>query len=339
MMTGDIRSGEGNLRICVPTRRRICREVFHSSLYEAEDVLAEANDTDLIYLEADTGFQLRNKWLSRLAFRDVSERLVLANPGVRSVELKRDYDLFVAVCQSYEDLLLINGIKNWKDRCKTSICWICEVWANSIHKYRHWMNALRRFDYVLVALEGSAVALSEAIGKPCYWIPGAVDVSRFTPPQNAAPRLIDVFSMGRRHVGIHQALRSQAEKNAIFYLHDTFAAARAIAFDHREHREVLARLSQRSRYFIVAPAKMDAHGETRGQVEIGYRYFEAAAAGAVMIGQAPDSASFREMFGWKDSVIEIRPDGTDVLGVIRSLDAQPQRISEIGRKQPFAGIG
>ena len=288
MMIADIRNGERNPRICMPSRRRICKEVFHCSLYEAEDVLAETNEADLICLEPDAGFQWRNRWLSRLAFRDVSERLVLANPGVQSVRLTRDYDLFVAVCQSYEDLLYINAIQNWKDRCKTSILWICEVWANSIHKYRHWMNALRRFDHVFVTLEGSVEPLSEAIGKPCHWVPGAVDASRFAPHLNIAPRVIDVFSMGRRHEGIHQALRSAASKNAIFYMHDTFAAARAAAFDHREHRELLARLTQRSRYFVVAPAKMDAQGETRGQVEIGYRYYEAAAAGAVMIGQAPE---------------------------------------------------
>ena len=74
---------EDNPRICMPTRRQICKQVFHTCLYEAEDVLVETNDVDLIVLEPDVGFQWRNRWLSRLTFRDVSERLVLANPGVR----------------------------------------------------------------------------------------------------------------------------------------------------------------------------------------------------------------------------------------------------------------
>jgi len=323
--------GGSNPRICMPTRRRICKQVFNCSLYEAEDVLVETNDVDLICLEPAVGFQWRNRWLNRLVFRDVSERLALVNPGVRSIRLTRDYDLFVAVCQFYEDLLYINSI-DWKDHCRTSVCWIDEVWANSIHKHRHWMSALRKFDHVFVGLRGSVGPLSKEIGQPCHWIPGAVDAFRFTPHLTPAPRVIDVFSMGRRWEGVHQALRSMASGNEIFYLHDTFAAAKAEAFDHREHREQLARLSQRSRYFIVAPAKMNASDETQGQIEIGYRYYEGAAAGAVMIGQAPDCAAFRDMFDWQDSVIEIKPDGSDVLDILRNLDAQPQRLHQVRQR-------
>ena len=330
MTIADIRNRKGNPQICMPTRRRVCKEVFHSSLYEAEDVLVETNDVDLIFLEPDVGFQWRNRWVSRLAFRDVSERLALVNPGVRRVRLTRDYDLFVAVCQSYEDLLYINGIDDWKNHCRISVCWICEVWANSIHKYRHWMSALRKFDHVFTSCEGSVGPLSKAIGRPCHFVPGAVDTLRFT--ANLSRRVIDVFSMGRRCEGVHQALRSAASRNDLLYLHDTFAASKATAFDHREHREHFSRLAQRSRYFVVASAKMDANAETQGQIEVGFRYWEGAAAGAVMIGQAPDCAPFREMFDWEDFVIEIQPDGSDVLDILRSLDAQPQRLRRISER-------
>ena len=47
----DRRNGERNLEICMPTRRRICKQVFHSSFYEGEDVLVETNDVDLICLD------------------------------------------------------------------------------------------------------------------------------------------------------------------------------------------------------------------------------------------------------------------------------------------------
>ena len=332
MTITDTRNGKCNPRICMPTRRRICKQVFHSSLYEAEDVLVETNDVDLIFLEPDVGFEWRNRWLSRLAFRDVSERLVLANQGVRRTRLTRDYDLFVAVCQSYEDLLFINSIHDWKNRCRISVCWIDEVWANTLRKYRHWMSAFRKFDHVFVSLRDTVGPLSKAIGQPCHWIPGAVDTLRFTPHLSHAPRVIDVLGLGRRCERVHQALRRMASTNGMLYLHDTFAAAEAAAFDAREHRELLARLSQRSRYFLVAPAKMNADAETQGQVDIGFRYFEGAAAGAVMIGQATDCASFRELFDWQDSVIEIQPDGSDVVAILRSLDGQPERLRQMSQR-------
>ena len=238
----------------------------------------------------------------------------------------------MAVCQGYEDLLFINGIEGWKDRCRTSICFIDEVWVRSLRKYRHWMSAFRKFDHVFVGLKDTVGPLSKAIGQPCHWIPGAVDTLRFTPCPSHAPRVIDVLGIGRRSEGIHQALRRMAATKGMLYVHDTFAAAGVPAFDYREHREHLARLSQRSRYFLVAPAKMDADAETEGQIDIGWRYFDATAAGAVLIGPATDCASFRELFDWQDSVIGVRPDGSDTIDILRSLDAQPERLRQISQR-------
>jgi len=101
-------------------------------------------------------------------------------------------------------------------------------------------------------------------------------------------------------------------------------------FDHQQHREHFANVAKRSQYFVVAPGKIDVADETQGQVEVGYRYFEGAAAGAVMIGQSPDCRAFGEMFPWPDAVIQVRPDGSDVMEVLGRLTSQPERVSVIG---------
>jgi hypothetical protein len=67
-------------------------------------------------------------------------------------------------------------------------------------------------------------------------------------------------------------------------------------------------------------------------MELGYRYFEGAAAGTVMIGQAPDCQSFRELFGWTDSVIPVSVDGSDVEQVLKAFSAEPERLVEISRR-------
>ena len=69
-----------------------------------------------------------------------------------------------------------------------------------------------------------------------------------------------------------------------------------------------------------------------GQQELGYRFFEGAAAGAVMIGQAPDCEAFKELFGWPDSVVPLKPDGSDVAEMLESLRAQPDRLEEMSRR-------
>jgi len=319
-------------RVCMPTTRSFARKVFQCSLYEAQDVLVETEAVHLIGLEPSGGFAFRDRWQRRLIYRDLSDRLVLSNPGLKPVRLTQDYDLFVGVCQTYEDLIYLNAIQNWKERCRTSVCWIDEIWVSSIAKYKHWLAALRRFDHVFVGYHGTVQPLSEALGRPCQWVPGAVDALRFTPGLDGPPRVIDVFSMGRRWQGVHESLLRMARHREIYYVHDTYSGAGATAFDHREHRDVLAAHAQRSRYFMVAPAKMDAPEETRGQVEIGYRYYEGAAAGAIMIGREPNTPVFRQMFNWPDAVVEIETDGSDVASVIRRSDANPDRLAAIGRR-------
>src|SRR5439155_25535326 len=128
-----------------------------------------------------------------------------------------------------------------------SVCWIDEIWAASLPKYRHWLEALNRFDHVFVGYSGSVDPLSKALGRPCHWLPGGVDTLRFTPYTVAPNRAVDVYSIGRRWEGIHQALLALAAKSTIFYVHDTFRGSEVDVLDHRQHREVLANIAKRSR--------------------------------------------------------------------------------------------
>ena len=89
-----------------------------------------------------------------------------------------------------------------------------------------------------------------------------------------------------------------------------------------------ANVAKRSRFFLVAPGKMvrDDVAFQVGQSELGFRYYEGAAAGAVLLGQSPQDESFQKMFNWQDAVIEARPDGTDVVEIMRKLRAEPERM-------------
>jgi hypothetical protein len=319
-------------RICMPTSRKFARKAFQCGLYEAQDVLVEIDGVDLIGLEPDQGFQFKERWQRRLLYRDVSKRLIFRNPGLHKVPFTREYDLFVAVCQNYWDLLYINALDGWKDHCKTSVCWIDEMWASELPRYKYWLHALNRFDHIFVGCRGTCAPLSKVLNRTCHWLPSGVDTLRFSPYPNPAERVIDVYSIGRRWEGIHEVFLQAAGRGEIFYVHDTFPVADINVYDHRQHRELFANLAKRSRYFMVAPGKMNASGQTQGQVEIGYRYYEGAAAGAVMIGQPPDSEAFREMFSWPNAVIPIQPDGSDVMAVLASLGSEPAQVSAMSRR-------
>jgi hypothetical protein len=322
-----------NAKICMPTWRNFKRVAFQGGLYEAQDVLLELDDVDLICLEPMEGFRLKERYQRRLLWKDVTKRLAFVNPGLRPIRLEREYELFIAVCQNMWDLLYINAIKGWKDSCRTSICWIDEIWAGGVSAYRYWFPMLRKFDHVVLGLSGSVTAVEDAIKRPCHYVPGAVDAIRFSPYPNPPGRVIDLYSIGRKWDGVHQALLNMAAKKDIFYVYDTAVDAGDMQLvDHRQHRNLLANTAKRSRFFMVGPAKMGVPEDTHGQLEVGYRYFEGSAAGAVMIGQAPDCDSFRELFGWPNAVIEIKTDGSDVAEVLSSMSAQPEQLRDISRR-------
>ncbi len=321
-------------RICLPTSRGFSQKVFECGLYEAQDVLCEIDDVDLVGLEARPGFRTRERWLNRVVHRDPSHRFLRLNPGLEPLRLDRDYDLFVAFCQSYEELLHLNAIENWKDRCRTSVCWIDEIWAASLSKYHHWLPVFQQFDHVAVMQAQTAAALTALLGRPVTWLPAAVDMLRFTCYTSPSPmcRPIEAYSIGRRRSGIHEALLRLAQERNVYYIYDTAKASTADVYDISAHRALLANTAKRSRYFVVAPPKFDRPHETAGQVEIGYRYYEGAAAGCVLVGEAADADSFRQLLPWSDVVIPLAPDGSDVATVLAGLAEEPERLNAMAHR-------
>src|SRR4029077_14583918 len=152
--------------------------------------------------------------------------------------------------------------------CKTSVCWISEMWAARIPLCKYWIHSLRRFDHVFVSARGSVAALSEAIGRPCQWLPDAVDTLRFTPYPTPLERVIDVYNIGRRREEIHRALLEAAGRRDIFYVYDTLIGSMSEVLNYREHRDFFSNMAKRSRFFVVAPAKAGMLEETEGQVEV-----------------------------------------------------------------------
>ena len=320
------------LRICMPSGRNFKKETFLCGHYEAQDVLTQVDDVDLLCLEPGPSYEFKDKWQRKLMFRDFTGRAILMNPGLHKVRLTREYDVFLVRCQTEKDLPDINAIEGWKERCETSVCWIDELWAAQIPQNKNWLHVFKQFDHIFVGFRGTVIPLSEAIDRPVHWLPGGVDALRFTPYPDPPTRVIDVYSIGRRREETHQRLLQAARLTSIFYIYDTSSGSMSEVYDHRQHRDHFANVVKRSRYFMVAPGKVSSVAETQGQSEIGHRYYEGAAAGAVMIGQSPSGETFRQMFPWPDAVIPIQPDGSDVLEVLAELASDPARVSAAAQR-------
>jgi len=306
---------------------------FEAANYEAEDVFMEVDNVDLLPLEPGAAFRFREKCQRKLLWKDVTRQLASVNPGLRAVRLRKDYDLFFCRVQMLRDLIYVNGVKGWEDRCKTSVCWLDELYSADVLRSRNYLHILKRFDHVFVGFKGSVDAITKVIGRTCRFLPYAVDAIRFSPYPNPPARVIDIYSLGRRFEDLHRTLLKFTAQQRLFYVYETLlAGAENLVSDHRQHRELLANQIKRSRYFLVAPGKANRPEETRGQIEVPARFFEGAAAGTVMIGQVPDCDVFSQLFDWRDAVIAIDPNNSEVADILTELARHPERLCEISRR-------
>jgi hypothetical protein len=200
------------------------------------------------------------------------------------------------------------------------------------------MELLSDFDHIFLGVNHSLQDVARIVGKPCSYLPLAVDVLRFAPVPQPQPRAIDVCNIGRRSQDTHQALLRRAQDPGFFYYYDTVAAS-GIDLKQRtfrvqnaaEHRRLLASLLKRSRYALASRGYANDPAFTQGRDEISARFYEGAASGAVMIGAPPETPEFASQFDWAEPIIRAPFDCPDIADLIAELDRDPERISSIRR--------
>lgn len=327
-------------RVCMLSLRGIngiSRQAAWCSNYEFEDVICSVDDVDLLSPESGWAFSQRLRLQKKLLAHRVSKRLAHFNPGIQSITLEKDYDIFVFICMTPQDLLYLNALKGWRERCKIKICVMVELWNSWIPRYEFQLGLLNDFQHVNLCFGSSVPALERFLARPCHHVPLGADVVRFTPYPAPPERCIDVYSMGRRIAPTHEALLKMASNRDIFYIYDTIPSDLVQPANHRQHRDLVANLAKRSRYFLAYPA-LTGSDATQGQSEVGARFFEGAAAGAAMVGQAPANPSFERDFAWPDAVTNVGASEAEFLAATAKFRKDPERLVALGRRNAVEAL-
>ena len=316
--------GQAGARVVLFSQRNIFRNVlFRCPHQEFENVICQVDAADMLAPSMDQ--RVRYQLAKRLAWH----LPVALNPGLSQRGPQGHYDLFFAVCGSPVDLLTINTLGNFKDFAKVSICLIDELWVTQLAAYAHMLKLLRKFDYVMLYYSQSVAAVERAVGRPCVFLPPGIDAAAFCPYPAPPERVVDLYSIGRRSEGTHEALLKMVAGGRFFYLHDSIAGDRSI--NGPEHRALFANVAKRSRYFIVNPALIDRPSVRGDQSEIGNRYFEGAAAGTIMVGERPHNDEFEKLFDWPEAVMDLPYGSGDIGSIIEKLDRDPERQEKMRR--------
>jgi hypothetical protein len=318
--------------------RRLADLVAFCLQYEFEDVVAEATGADRVEAGGRAALEWSRRAYKLARYATGSPRLARAcAPRPSTVTLERDYELFFPVFNHAHELFALAEVPDWRRRCRVAACFVNELWAHQLPGYL--LELLAEFDHVFLGVRHTVEEVARRVGRPCSYLPLAADVLRFAPFPQPPPREIDVCNIGRRSPVTHQALlRRSAERRSLYY-YDTVAASgdgrkqRTFHVDEpREHRLLLAGLLQRSRYFIANRGRVNEPEFTRGQDEISGRFYEGAAAGTVMLGEAPRTEEFARQFDWPDAVVPLPFDSPDAAERLTALDRDPSRLDRIRRE-------
>ena len=326
-------------RVCVVSLRDVNRHVAWASNYEFEDVVCEVDGVDLLRLQPGWAYS-RREWLARrLAWRPLLHQLGgLVSAGLQPITLDKDYDVFVFLCTNPMDLVYLNAVRGWKERCKTRICFIGEFYAGWLREYAVLLGLLTSFDHIMLSFSGSVEAVKTLTRRMCHHVPVGVDALRFSPFPDPPARWIDVYSVGRRSEATHETLLTIAKRDEIFYVYDTLPGLLLQPRDFRQHRDLVANFAKRSRFFVTFPAMLEDESVTRGQSEGGSRYFEGAAAGAVLLGRAPKGSAFARDFCWPDAVIDAGADEASLLAVLARFKADPERWQAVSQRNAIEAL-
>lgn len=260
-------------------------------------------------------------------------------PLIAPARLTRRPDVFVFVCAFLHDLPNLDRIEGW-DRSPVKIAFVLESWSALVDSHARTLRQLDRFDHVFVLNRSSLPALRRHVRAPCSFLPVAADHLVACPGAEGPARVIDVYSMGRRSPILHEQLLRAMTEGSIFYQFDPTSGGRISNW--AESRALTAHLIKRSRYFMAFDPSIGSARKTleaSGESALSARYFEGAAGGAVMIGSAPPCGEFGECFDWPDALIEIPSAPDDIMRILQELDAQPQRISQIRRRNMTESLG
>src|SRR6266404_4453395 len=204
-------------------------QVWRCPFQEFEKVIQEVDSVELVAPERKTWYDNGK----RVALRVGEFVNFPINPGVSEVNLERDYDMFFTICDGASDLLHLKALKGWRDRCKTTVCWLPEFYVKDIPVYKSCIEVLAEFDYVIFMFNTNEPFKRVIKGQGEY-LPAGIDTVHFCPYPEPPARSIDVLSIGRRAPVTHKALMRMAQEDRKFYVYDTINALRVYNLD--EHR-------------------------------------------------------------------------------------------------------
>ncbi len=182
--------------------------------------------------------------------------------------------------------------KGWSEKCKTKILYLFDTLPSQYPLIKKLFSN-NDWDILITSFNDAVEDLQKLTGRKWHTLEQATDISFFKPVP-LPERTIHFSSYGRRLPLFHEAVKDFCAQNDLYYDYTTSVAWEKDS-DRRDLYKQYAWHLNHSIFTFSWPVEL-THPQRAGHLHpITCRWFEAAAAGTVMVGQAPANEIFNSV--------------------------------------------
>ena len=217
----------------------------------------------------------------------------------------------------------LDRFQGWRGKAK-HVVYLFDTLPGQMDLIRRLFSG-REWDVCVTSFDDAVPGLEQATGRTWHHADQAVSLDYF-PPVPAAEKVVHFSSYGRRHPRVHEATLRFCEANGLYYDFTTHDRNGPTADPLTLFHQFGWHLSH-SLFTFCWPVEVTNPSRAGELSPITCRWFEAAAAGAVVLGQPPLNPHFRAFFG-DDSVVQINPEA-GVSAIVNRLEQIWQQRKEL----------
>ena len=204
--------------------------------------------------------------------------------------------------------------RDWSGPCR-HIVYLFDTLPSQMETIRRLFSG-KEWDVCVTSFNDAVPLLERGTGRRWQQADQAVTLDYF-PTVPVAEKVIHFSSYGRRHPRVHEAVLRFCAANKLYYDFTTHNRVGATAEPLTLFRQFAWHLSH-SLFTFCWPVEVTNPQRAGALSPITCRWFEAAAAGAVMLGQAPANPHFQSFFG-ENAVTPMNPEA-DIDTILRQLE-------------------
>ena len=222
---------------------------------------------------------------------------------------------------------LFDLYSSWAENFKVKILYLFDTLPGQYPLIKKLFSN-NKWDILITAFNDAAEDLQKLTGRKWHVIEQAADDIIFSPVP-FEQKNIHFSAYGRRYQPFHEALKEFCAVNKLYYDYTTHDARHPVVGAEELYKQYAWHINH-SLFTVSWPVEF-TNSQRAGHLHpITCRWFEAASAGTLILGKAPDNDGFKQMLK-EDLVVEINPDAPRK-EVLNKLDDIWQKRESLYRK-------